>query len=273
MAPVSKKTLPESLLRAVAAIEAGGAAGAGRGRLTTGFAPLDAALNAGYARAPHGQEGGLEKGSVHEFLGEAALSFLLTVLGAPSSPQAASQSAIQQAPLSLLWCVADNRRDRLYGPGLAQAGLDPGRCLIAACRDADEMLWAMEEGLRSGAVDAVVAEPAKLVSLSASRRLQLAAEEGGAVGLILPRPYGAPSTDALLAPSAVASRWRIDPVARDVAHKDHELTALWRVSLLRRKGGLPGGPENSSAWLLGLDRRGRRIALDREAASALGARL
>ncbi|MDJ0686674.1 MAG: hypothetical protein QNJ84_18480 [Alphaproteobacteria bacterium] len=268
MAPVSKKALPESLLRAVAAIEAGGAAGTGRGRLTTGFAPLDAAL----ARAPHGQEGGLEKGSVHEFLGEAALSFLLTVLGAQSSLQAASQPG----PLSLLWCVANNRRDRLYGPGLAQAGLDPGRCLIAACGDADEMLWAMEEGLRSGAVDAVVAAPAKPVSLSASRRLQLAAEEGGAVGLVLPRPYGAPPTDALLAPSAAASRWRIDPVARDAVGAAESWVALWRVSLLRRKGGLhragAKASEGGAGWLLGLDRRGRRVALDRETAPALGAR-
>ena len=51
------------------------------------------------------------------------------------------------------------------------------------------MLWAMEEGLRSGAVSAVLGEVATVPPI-ALRRLQLAAETGGATGLLL-RPPGA----------------------------------------------------------------------------------
>jgi len=56
------------------------------------------------------------------------------------------------------------------------------------------------------AVGLVIGEPVKPVSLTASRRLQLAAETGGTMGLILCRG----KTEGALAPSAVTTRWQVD---------------------------------------------------------------
>src|SRR5215469_14130796 len=84
---------------------------------------------------------------------------------------------------TVLWCLS---RPDLYGPGLAAHGLDPARLvLVRAPRDA-EILWAMEEGLRSTGLAAVVGEVGTLAAV-ASRRLQLAAERSGITAFLLRR--------------------------------------------------------------------------------------
>ena len=83
----------------------------------------------------------------------------------------------------MLWAVS--RRD-LFAPGLAQAGLAPERVLYAECRNDEEVLAVMEEAVRHGSLAAVIGEVGR-VEMAATRRLQLAAEEGGSAAFLLRR--------------------------------------------------------------------------------------
>ena len=74
----------------------------------------------------------------------------------------------------------------LYGPGLDLMGLRMARLVILRVPRPRDALWAMEEALKCRAAGAVVAELASDdADLTATRRLSLAAREGGGLGLIL----------------------------------------------------------------------------------------
>ena len=66
-----------------------------------------------------------------------------------------------------------------------------------------DLLWCVEEALRSPAVALVIAEPQQPLSLTAGRRLQLAAEAGRTTGLLL-IPEGGGS-------AASETRWHCEP--------------------------------------------------------------
>ncbi len=119
-----------------------------------------------------------------------------------------------------------------YPPGLVAFGLDPARLIVVRAGRSD-LLWATEECLRCNALAAVVAVlPA--FDLAAGRRLQLAAEAGGTLGLLV-----RPDHDPLL-PSAARTRWRISPLP-GAAEPAHLVPAPhWRIELLRVRGGHPG---------------------------------
>lgn len=71
-----------------------------------------------------------------------------------------------------------------YAPAFAAAGLDLARLLVVRAASARECCWAMEQALRSGCCGAVVAWlDQQRVSFAALRRLQLAAEAGGSIGV------------------------------------------------------------------------------------------
>lgn len=72
-----------------------------------------------------------------------------------------------------------------------------------------DLLWCIEEALRSAPVGLVIAEPEKPLSLTAGRRLQLAAEAGRTTGLMLIRE-GACS-------NATETRWACKSVASPAA--------------------------------------------------------
>src|SRR6185437_7972363 len=55
----------------------------------------------------------------------------------------------------VLWCLP---QPDLHAPGLAQAGLAAERLLLVRAREEREILWVLEEGLRSRALAAVVGE-------------------------------------------------------------------------------------------------------------------
>lgn len=65
-----------------------------------------------------------------------------------------------------------------YGPGLAAFGLGPERLLFFEGRKSLDVLGALEEGLKSGALAGVLGE-AEEASLTGTRRLSLAAMEAG----------------------------------------------------------------------------------------------
>jgi protein ImuA len=89
----------------------------------------------------------------------------------------------------------------LYGPGLALMGLPMERLVILRVPRPHDALWAMEEALKCRAVAAVVAELGE-ANLTTTRRLTLAAREGGGLGLILRQNMDA-------SPSTAMTRWEV----------------------------------------------------------------
>ena len=134
----------------------------------------------------------------------------------------------------VLW--VSNRRD-LFAPGLAQVGLGPDQLLHAECRKEEDLLPVVEEGLRHGGLAAVVGEVGR-VSLTATRRLQLAAEESGTAALLL-RHWRKREEDPLAPPSAAMTRWRIGCVPSRQLAVDGIARPRWQVELVRQRGGAP----------------------------------
>lgn len=90
-----------------------------------------------------------------------------------------------------------------------------------------DLLWCIEEALRAAPISLVVAEPEKPLSLTAGRRLQLAAEAGRTTGLMLIR------ADA--GSNATETRWNCEPQASAVAD-----STLHQWSLIKNKQGTLG---------------------------------
>ena len=74
-----------------------------------------------------------------------------------------------------------------YAPALAAAGVDLSRLLLVHPQRIEEALWAMEQALRSGTC-AVVLCWVEQVREAQLRRLQLAAESAGSLGILFRPP-------------------------------------------------------------------------------------
>lgn len=139
----------------------------------------------------------------------------------------------------ILWVL---RQADLFAPGLAGVGLRPDRVVFAEA--GKHVLPVMEEGLRHPGLAAVVAEHTGRLSLVASRRLQLAAEQAGILAILIRR---SPSFDdpVLNQPTAAVTRWRITALPSPPALPHAPDTpglgrARWRLDLTRCRGGEPG---------------------------------
>jgi protein ImuA len=113
-------------------------------------------------------------------------------------------------------------------------GLPPGlvpRLHIVRARGEVDLLWATEEALRSADVAAVLAEPDKPLNLPAGRRLQLAAEAGRTLGLMLIR--------ADQGSNATETRWHCSPQPGPGLPGDADST-LHQWSLIKNKKGTLG---------------------------------
>ncbi|HEY0014032.1 MAG TPA: protein ImuA [Allosphingosinicella sp.] len=175
--------------------------------------------------------GGLAADALHEAAGAApgmADEAAATLFTASIAARRAAEEG------TVLW--AFSRRD-LFAPGLALAGLSPERLLYAECRRDEEVLAVMEEGLRHGGLAAVVGEVGR-VSMTATRRLQLAAEEGGTMALMLKR-WRKAGEDPLALPSAAVTRWRLAPAPSERLSVPGLARPRWRLSLDRQRGGEP----------------------------------
>lgn len=145
----------------------------------------------------------------------------------------------------------------LYAPGLAALGLDLRRLMLVAARRDAEVCWALEEALRSHSLRAVVGEIGA-VSMIATRRLQLAAEQAGIPCFLLRRWR----TQALAQkhraqPIAAATRWRIASMPDEAGEIRPELGRMrWRADLWRCRNGQP------ASWMMemGHDDDQQRIA-------------
>lgn len=105
---------------------------------------------------------------------------------------------------TVLWCLPRYKAaDSLYGPALAMLGLDEDSLVLARAKDETETLWAMEEALGCSDVSVVIGSLSKPISLTAERRLQLAAERWRTTGFLV--QSGLVTASA----SAAVTRWRI----------------------------------------------------------------
>lgn len=207
----------------------------------------------------HLPDGGLPLGCLHGVAAEhpgAGTGFAAALLARLATPRT-----------PVLWIL---RGRDLYAPGLAAYGLTPDRLVaVRAVRPVDA-LWAMEEALRCSALSAVLGELEGL-DLTASRRLQLAAESSGVTGFLLDvgAGLGASGGRNRLAEgrraeglSAAVTRWRLDAAPSLDGEEDAAPRpaggppglgkARWSVALERCRGGRPGH------WTLSWDGEGWR---------------
>ena len=230
-APSSPRIERIAVLRAaVRAIEAGGV-GEGRAFLPFGLAALDGRL----------EGGGLAEAALHEIagaLGNASDDAAACLFAAGIAARCAAGAGIAARAAAMngtvLWAMG--RRD-LFAPGLAQAGLAHERLIYAECGRDEDVLAVMEEGLRHGGLAAVVGEVGR-APMAATRRLQLAAEQGGAMALMLRRRrrYG---EDPLGLASAAMTRWRIGCMPSGALSVPGVGRPRWHVALVRQRGGAP----------------------------------
>ncbi len=224
----------ETLRDQIAAMEQGRLVSAGA-VLPFGVAVIDS----------HLPNGGLRLGALHE------LQAAGPDIEFAAAPALFAAGILARHAGPVVW--VGSRRD-VFGHGLLQAGLDPNRIIFV---DAGRTgLPAMEEALRHPDISGVVCELEGRLQLTASRRLQLAAEGSSALGLIIRRARRW-SDGMLNMPSAAATRWRIaslpsPPVLAHAPDVQGLHRPLWQLELLRCRGG------DASSWIVeGCDAQGR----------------
>jgi protein ImuA len=170
-------------------------------------------------------EGGLALGALHEVAdgGNGAID------GAAAALFAAGIAARTRG--RVLWCVT---RQDLFAPALARAGLAPDRVIYVEARDDKTVLACFEEALRHAKLGA--AEVARL-SMTASRRLQLAAEGSGVIGLAVRRWRRQGEAAEFRQPTAATTRWRVSVLPSTPLLVPGVGRARWRLELLRCRGG------------------------------------
>lgn len=141
-----------------------------QGRSATSGNVLSSGIPALDGRLP---QRGLRPGSVVEWLTPAAGSATATLA------LAAAQQACQRRPALV---IVDPQRE-FYPPQAARQGLDP-RDMILVQPSAEDLTWALEQSLRCRGVGAVLGWAEGLDDRTC-RRLQLAAEEGQTLGLLI----------------------------------------------------------------------------------------
>lgn len=201
--------------------------------------------------------GGLRQAALHEVAGAG----LQAEHGAAAAMLVAGLLARRRG--TVVWAM--EQRD-VFMPGLAAAGLHPDRVVFAEA--GRSVLLVMEEALQHRGLAGVVGEVGGRLGLTASRRLQLAAEASGVVAFALRRTRML-DDPTLAEPNAAVTRWRVAalPSPPPLAHAGHVpglARVRWRLDLMRCRGGVPG------SWMVeGCDAQGRLgLATDVEHRSA-----
>lgn len=252
--PKTKQHIAATLRRTIRGIEEAGSPD-DKARLPLGVSRIDRALPGG----------GLRLGCIHEVAGdEAATGFCAALLARAAATRGrhggaragrtgarAGRGGLRDGDRrgdrdgALLWLA---QGDDLYAPGLVRFGIEAGQLLVVSgLRRRDDMLWAMEEALRCRAVRGVVAETGG-IGLAAGRRLMLAAEGTGVLGLVLSRRDGGRRGGVGVRDGAgvraAVSRWRVTaapggPPMPDQRQPPEADGTRWRVELLHCRGGRP----------------------------------
>jgi protein ImuA len=171
--------------------------------------------------------GGLARGALHEVAGGGNGA----IDGAAAACFVAGIAARTRG--KVLWCVT---RPDLFAPALSQAGLKSDRLIYLEGGDDKTVLTCFEEGLRHGGLGAVVAEVARL-PMTASRRLQLAAESSGIIGIALRRWRRQTEASDFGQPTAATTRWRVSALPSTALPVPGVGRPRWLVELLRCRAG------------------------------------
>ncbi|MFN7128179.1 MAG: ImuA family protein [Brevundimonas sp.] len=134
---------------------------------------------------------------------------------------------------------------QIYGPGLRELGLDPGRLVLVRVKEMKDLLAAGEEALACGAVGAVLLTAwgeSKVLSLTATRRLSMAAGQGRATAVLM-RLAAQPQ------PSAAETRWRVRGALSRALEADAPGHPTYAVELLRHRLGA-----QPRTWIMEWDR-------------------
>jgi len=105
------------------------------------------------------------------------------------------------------------RRGQFCAEAFALAGVDLSRVIVLRPRDRSEWLWSLEQTLRCPGVLATVSERPHCSSIE-SRRLKVAAERGGGLGLFFQQAQGVPNEPG------VDVRFEVTPVLKTSAASD-----------------------------------------------------
>ncbi|APO72227.1 inducible mutagenesis ImuA-like protein (plasmid) [Rhizobium gallicum] len=171
--------------------------------------------------------GGLSYGALHEVAGGGTG----TVDGAAAALFAAGIAARTKG--KILWCLT---RPDLFFPAISQAGLHADRVIFCEADREEDVLASMEEGLGFGGLGAVVGELVRL-PMTVSRRLQLAAEKTGTMGIALRRWRRQTEASDYGQPTAATTRWRVSVLPSEPLPVAGVGRARWLAELMRVKAG------------------------------------
>lgn len=181
--------------------------------------------------------GGIERGKVHELFSADAAD-----VGSASGFAAMLARRIGG---EVLWLRQESAqwRGRLHAPGLVGIGLDPDQLVMAVLPDPVALLRAAADVVRCPAVSVAIIELWKMprvLDLTASRRLALAAEASGVTALML-------RIDAKATPSAAQTRWSVGALPSRALEANAPGHPALELELLRQRG-RPAGERWQVEW-------------------------
>lgn len=191
--------------------------------------------------------GGLMRGALHEVLGAAgadaaSAAGFVAGLSLRAGLRIDEDLRTDAGALRLrktLWVrqiAGEIETGKLYPQGLLDIGLLPQTLIQVRLKDAAAVLRAGIEGARCEALGAVVIEPwgnPKVLDLTATRRLTLAAEESGVPVFLL-------RMSARAEPSAAVTRWQVRTLASRPLEADAPGMPAFDITLLRQRAGTAG---------------------------------
>ncbi|MDX1926599.1 MAG: hypothetical protein SFV81_08775 [Pirellulaceae bacterium] len=182
-------------------------------------------------------DGGYVPGSVIEYL--------RAMPGCGASTLAFTAAAAAMKSTNGFLVVIDTQHN-IYPPALASWGIDLDKVVLVRPQSDVDALWAVDQSLRTPAVAAVVADVERIDD-RAARRMQLAAEQGGGLALLL-RP-----ASARRGPSWADIQWMVRALVADAnsvrtapvslpspAITSHNQDRRLQVQLVRVRGGKAG---------------------------------
>ncbi len=209
-APIpSRERLVESLREQMARLENDRRPGDGRPVVSSGSASLDRLL----------PDGGFRWGTLVEWLSA----------GWGTGRETLAFSAAREACREGGAVVVLDRAGEFYPPAALRLGIPQERMIVVRAADEGDRAWALDQALRCPAVGAAIAWPEKLDGHT-FRRLQLAAEQGGGLGLLIR------SDHARHEPSWAEVRLGIEPAASASPRAARRVT----VCVLRSRDRLGG---------------------------------
>jgi protein ImuA len=179
--------------------------------------------------------GGLMPGALHEAWAPGT-SDMAALGGFAAGLLHGVQAALNRPVVWVRQTAAEAETGLLYAPGLVGIGLDPDRLIAVRTRTLPQLLGAGLEAVRCNAVSAVVIEawdPDGAIDLTATRRLALASETSGTLGLILRICHHPP-------PSAALTRWRIGACPSQGFAAGAPGYAAFDITLQRNRNGRTG---------------------------------